>query len=419
MPAKPNKKKPMPIILENRLNGTNTVQMAQRLYLQLRNANLSLIELKLIDVYLSRINSHNPDAREVVFDKGELEKLFGVTRIQNEALNNHFDKLMQISVIVTSEEENDDTYTTHKNSFTLFNEAILIQDKKDGLWRVRMRCGDEAAALIFNIDKIGYLQHTVRDTARMSNLNSFLVYKFIESHRMNKNTYPQMFSISLNDLREQLNCVNKYKTFRDFNKYVLKTAQKEIHERTSTRFEYETIYAGRSVSKIKFTIWNKSTQMLSNESSKQLMLSSDIPVEENISKNEPVSPIHIASSETSVMNIDETENTSDEPKRYFYGNSYDRIYAYNNGDMEDIPTDLVYELAAACENEFSPSQMKAIVSILYNYSQDLPKLFKYLERMYIKLNLRAEETVIGHRFNYFYTMIENDKEQGILGAYFE
>lgn len=396
MPAKPNKKKPMPIILENRLNGSNTVQMAQHLYLQLRNANLSLIELKLIDVYLSRINSHNPDAREVVFNKGELEKLFGVTRIQNDALNNHFDKLMQISVIVTSEEEDDDTFTTRKNSFTLFNKAILAQDKKDGLWQVRMKCGDEAAALIFNIDKIGYLQHTVRDTARMSNLNSFLVYKFIESRRMNKSSYPQTFIISLEDLRAQLNCVNKYKSFRDFNKYVLKAAQNEIHERTAARFDYETIYSGRNVAKIKFIIWDK------------------------LSQNDKALPVIDAPAALPSFDDADIPEAPPKPQRYYYGNSYDLYESTKSEDSEnsDISDELVAMLAASCKNEFSPSQMRTIISLLLYYSRDERELFEYLEKKYFKFEMKSEETQIMNRFKYFYTMIENDKEQGVLDETF-
>ena len=71
------------------LSGENTVQMAKLLYKQLFATELNLSTLKLIDVYLSRINSHDPENKTVVFEKGELEALFGVKRIQREALNSY------------------------------------------------------------------------------------------------------------------------------------------------------------------------------------------------------------------------------------------------------------------------------------------------------------------------------------------
>ena len=399
------------IILEDRIHGSNMVQMAQLLYYQLRNANLSLIELKLIDVYLSRINSHDPTAREVVFKKGELEKLFGVKRIQNEALHKYLDDLMNLNVIICSEQEDGDVYMAQKQNFTLFDKVRMILDKTDGLWTVCMRCGDDAAALIFNIDKIGYLQHAVKNTAKLSTLNSFMVYKFIESHRINNRSYPQTFTVSLDDLREQVNCVDKYATFRDFNKYVLKASRTEIFEKTTTRFDYELIYSGRFVSKVKFTIHAKipDSPALPDNALLDDSVHEEIPLFDDTIIIEPSS-----------ITSDISDNTS-VPQHYYYGNSYDydeQRKTENPSDSSEIPDTTIAALAAACKNEFSPGQMKAILKILLYYSLDEYELFNYLEKKYIKFEMKTEETVIKNRFKYFYTMIDNDKEQGILDETF-
>lgn len=399
------------IVLANRIGGSNMVQMAQLLYYQLINANLSLIELKLIDVYLSRINSHDPSAREVVFKKGELEKLFGVKRIQNEALHKYLDDLMKLHVIICSEKEDDNMYIAHKQSFAMFNELYMILDKSDGLWTVHMKCGDDAAALIFNIDKIGYLQHAVKNTAKLSTIHSFMIYKFIESHRMNNLPYPQTFAVPLDDLRKQVNCIDKYSTFRDFNKYVLKASRTEIFEKTTTRFDYELVYSGRFVSKIKFTIHARVSDspalpdntILDNPVQKEMLLP------DNTIITEPNSVISEISDDTSV------------PQHYYYGNSYDydeQRKTENPSDSSEIPNTTIAALAAACKNEFSPGQMKAILKILLYYSLDEYELFNYLEKKYIKFEMKAEETAIKNRFKYFYTMIDNDKEQGILDETF-
>jgi len=58
-----------------------TVQKSLPLF-SLWRSELSLAEFKILDTYLSRIDSHKPDRRTVVFEKGELEKILGVKKNQ-------------------------------------------------------------------------------------------------------------------------------------------------------------------------------------------------------------------------------------------------------------------------------------------------------------------------------------------------
>ena len=79
MPRK--KKKIEPIIgtgkdPENKL----TVQKSRPLF-SLWRSDMTLAEFKILDTYLSRIDSRKPEKRTVIFSKGELEQLLGVKRI--------------------------------------------------------------------------------------------------------------------------------------------------------------------------------------------------------------------------------------------------------------------------------------------------------------------------------------------------
>lgn len=55
----------------------NLVVQKSRPLLSLWQSDFSLQELKILDVYLGRINSHDKEHRSVVFRKGELENIFG------------------------------------------------------------------------------------------------------------------------------------------------------------------------------------------------------------------------------------------------------------------------------------------------------------------------------------------------------
>ena len=62
-----------------------TVQKSNPLQ-SLAKTELTLPELKILDVYLSRIDSHDPEKRTVVIEKGELEQVLGVSRILKQQL---------------------------------------------------------------------------------------------------------------------------------------------------------------------------------------------------------------------------------------------------------------------------------------------------------------------------------------------
>ena len=59
----------------------------------LAETNLTLTEFKIIDVYLGKINSHDPKSQEIVFTKGEIEKLLGLKQIRREDLKKRLKNL--------------------------------------------------------------------------------------------------------------------------------------------------------------------------------------------------------------------------------------------------------------------------------------------------------------------------------------
>lgn len=392
-----------PIIV---LDKNNKVQMAKPLYLQLTapTANMSLTELKLIDVYLAAINSHKPENRVVVLEKGALENLFGVKRIQKEMLDNCFNKLLQAVVVLSSEDSDGDNTTIDKSSFVLFSRATLTQDAQDGLWKVTMECGEQAAQLIFNIDKIGYLQHPLASTAKLKSRSSYVVLKFIESRRNNKGKYPQEFEISFDELREQL-CDSKYSDWRDFRRAVLLTAQNEIHEKTNTRFDFEPIRVGRKIKTVKFIIYARAS--------------------DGADASRVEAPISAIDVESAVKVIDQEQAREENPlpeviveaieggSHFFYNNSHDAYLdemGINDGEVftgEQYDKNLpIAFLAAACRNEFLPSKMEFAVHFVNGFTKDENEQFDLLAEAYGLLN-KSGVTDAKERFNCYRTLLAN------------
>ena len=100
-----------------------TVQKSLPLFSLWRSA-LTLGEFKILDIYLSRIDSHKPDKRMVCFEKGEMEKVLQVTKINKNNLKIRLKHLMRNVVKLP-----DATTNTGFRLITLFQKVFA--DKKE------------------------------------------------------------------------------------------------------------------------------------------------------------------------------------------------------------------------------------------------------------------------------------------------
>lgn len=218
-----------------------TVQKSNPLQ-SLSETDMTLPELKILDAYLSRINSHEPEKRYVQLEKGELEKLLGVDRIRKEDLVKRVDNLFRI---VTIRDE------TKRNGFTkicLFEKVSCEQDE-NGLWEIDLICTPSAMEYIFNVENLGYLKYRLRNVVNFTSRFSYFLYLYIED-----NAYRKAWEVSVDELRHILNCTAKtFLEFKEFNKQILKKGQRDILKNTDLSYDYSTVKAGRRVIAIKFS----------------------------------------------------------------------------------------------------------------------------------------------------------------------
>lgn len=219
-----------------------TVQKSQPLF-SLWRSELSLSEFKILDTYLSRIDSHNKEKRIVTFEKGELEKLLGVKRIRSEELD---DRLRNLMTTIKIPHEDSKGFTR----IALFEKAEAIQDK-NGLWQIKLECTRSAMKYIFDIEKLGYLRYKLRCITSIKSRYSYIMFLFLEHNRFRK-----FFEVDLEELKKILNCDKEdtYKEYKRFNDLVLKKIHKELNEKTELKYDYEPIKQKRKVVAIRFTI---------------------------------------------------------------------------------------------------------------------------------------------------------------------
>lgn len=221
-----------------------TVQKSLPLF-ALWRSELTLSEFKILDTYLSRIDSHKPEKRQVLLTKGEIEEALGVQKINNPDLKERLKHLMGSVVEVPDKDT--------KKGFrlvTLFEEAEAEQDE-NGLWQVKLECTQKAMKYFFNVENLGYLRYKLRCITSLTSRYTYIMFVYLEANRFRKS-----WEVELDELKVILHCEDEetYKEFKRFNDRLLKRVQKEMHEKTECRYTYEPVKKGRKVIAVRFTL---------------------------------------------------------------------------------------------------------------------------------------------------------------------
>ena len=218
------------------------VQKSRPLY-TLWQSELPLTAFKIMDAYLARIDSHNPENRTVRFTKGELERVLGITQLKKQDLEARLKKLYT-AVPLTK-----DPRKIHH--VVLFSESYAEQDENDQ-WEIQLTCTPEAMKYFFNVDKMGYFRYQLRSITSITSRYSYILFMHLEMNRDWKNEWV----VPLNELKEMLHCDKDptYKQFKRFNDLVLKKCHKDLHEKTECRFSYETVKKGKYVVGVRFKL---------------------------------------------------------------------------------------------------------------------------------------------------------------------
>lgn len=361
--ARGRKKKEDIQTLEGHLRDTNLVQKSKPLF-SLWSSDLTLSEFKILDTYLSRIDSHKPEKRNVVFSKGELENLLGVKKLNQSVLDERLKHLMGYVVRVDNPRKRKG-YAL----ISLFEKAYCEKDEY-GLWTVELECTQSAMEYFFNIEELGYLRYKIRSVTALRSLYSYILFTYLEYNRFRKS-----WTVSLDELKDILNCTGEtYTEYKRFNDLVLKKCYKELTEKTDLRYTYEAVGKDDKPVKrrckaygIRFTLETLSDNILAGSSAP---IANELP------------------GQTSIFDeLDEDEQEVD------YGSELANLLG-----------------GAACDDEFSPEEIRVIQDLVLSATctRDHLEMCNYLIQKMHMMNAYNAKSPIKNRFSYLKRMIEND-----------
>lgn len=98
-----------------------------------------------------------------------------------------------------------------------------------------------------------FFQFTLRNILAMKTDSGIRLYKVLKSLYYKYNdTIPAPIEISVDSLKEYLDCVDKYGKFADFRRRVLEPALKDINEFSDLEVEMETVKSGKTITTLVF-----------------------------------------------------------------------------------------------------------------------------------------------------------------------
>lgn len=361
------------------LNENFTVQKSKPLFSLWRNG-LTLKQFKIIDTYLSRINSRDRKRKTVIFKAGEFEELCGAKRLRKDELIKTVQSL-QVPVLI---ETNGDI-----KSIVLFSSAECKADKT-GTWTVKLSASPEAMTYIFDLEKIGYFRYKLRNILHIVSRHSYILFTYLESMRDNHHGTDTVteWTVAVDDLKMMLGCTDMqtYEGFKYFNNQVLQKCHKELTEKTEIRFDYEPEKSGKFVTGVHFILQPLEAGSLEEAA-------------------------EITATDTAT---DTTQTTLDD---------YAQPGQQTTQDSEQVEekrhysNDYIDFLSDAVHREFTETEIQVLSDLantkdLTAYDRDNNRQtakYNYLFAMYNKLNLYANKRRIKKRFEYLKRMIEKDQ----------
>jgi len=106
--------------------------------------------------------------------------------------------------------------------------------------------------------KKNFTTYFLTSISEMKSVYGVRIYEIciMEYNRQNSGNKQQRidYKISITELKHRLMIENKYKAFKDFRKFVLEKAKKEINKHSDIKINYKVIKKGRSPDEIEFSI---------------------------------------------------------------------------------------------------------------------------------------------------------------------
>jgi len=328
---------------------------------EMRTNNMTLQELRLFSIYLSKINPQDKSTRVLKFPLADFQEIMDLVRLHIDHLQSVADSLLKKTITLAEE----------YGGFTMFQlfKIFKVYRDENGQWLVEIDAHDMALPLMFDF-KSHYFKYELWNTLRLKSKNQFRMYEILKQYeRVGVRT------ISVKDLKEQLGIdENEYPQFKHFKQNVLTVCQKALAEYTDISYTYEPCGKkgrGGKILELKFTITKNKDYIDPLGLDKFIDLSNKTIIKDDYQE----------------INLDDLDE---------------------NGNIHSTGTSPIYEeritfLMDACNNEFTREEIIVLFDIMPSWvKHDENDSHDFLQSKYREMNMRKPNV---SRFGYLKKII--------------
>lgn len=207
----------------------NTAKIEKRNVLnELRSNNMTLQELRLFSIYLSKINARDTSTRVVRFPLSDFQRIMEIGNDMNIV---HFKATVRhiLQQVVEVPNKNGSGYS----AFQLFKKAKVEKDKDD-TWYVEFDAHDDALPLMFKF-KREYFTYELWNALRLKSANQVRMYEILKQWEKSGEK-----EFKVEELRGLLGIAPKeYERWERFRVRVLDSCQQALKETTDICYTYE------------------------------------------------------------------------------------------------------------------------------------------------------------------------------------
>lgn len=202
--------------------------------------DLSVSELKLISFIFSKVKPTDKEFCRYKFSINDYCRILGIE--ENNGMNYKYIKQTAEQI------ENKGFWLTLEDGRETFVRWINKTWINPGSGKIEVRLDEDIQRFIIGLIS-DYTQYSLLYVLPMKSSYSMRVYELLKSY-----AYQKTHTFDTDQLKKQLGVSEHYKNFKDFRKYVLEVATKEINLYTDIEISWEPITKGRKVIQVKFWI---------------------------------------------------------------------------------------------------------------------------------------------------------------------
>ena len=204
---------------------------AKEVLVAIWKSDISLLELKLLHMYLAKLESDAQKTYLVTIKKKELHDALGISRVRTEYLEaclEHLTKPIQLG---------------EGKSIHLFETARWTMRRIDMV-------GTPELLKLYTKPMRKQLAQTASEILPFSKRYTYILYRYLQIHKTD-----QPWKVEFSELKDILGCTNKaMDLYRHFSDKILKVSYFEIWNKTNLRFTYDPIRSGRTVVQIQLLV---------------------------------------------------------------------------------------------------------------------------------------------------------------------